>query len=321
MTKSPALLCIKHSIASALPKDGAAPEWIVVFPSLGEIETRDGRFFTIDGDALCAAFAKDGIDLPIDVMHETDTALRNGRRADAVGWIDELRVRAGALEAHVAWNEEGKSLLAAKKYRFTSPSFFHDAAGNALWVKAVSLVTSPALANQPALASSQNLKAVEPPMNAIAAALGLSEDANETSCLSALQAKLALAVPKDVHEAALASLAATRTELDTIKAAARKEKIDALLEGALKARKILPADKDHYEALCATDAGFETVGKLIGSKAEQLAPSGLDSRKQPESGNALSAVQLAAAANKLVASGQAVSIADAMTMVTSTKGA
>jgi phage I-like protein len=318
MTKSSRLIAL-HAIASALPKDGSAPEWLVVFPALGKIDTRDGRTFDVDGETLLAAFRQDGIDLPLDVMHQTDTALASGGRADAVGWIDELRIRAGALEAHVVWNDEGKALLAAKKYRFTSPSFFHDSAKRVTRLKAIALVTSPALANQPALAASHQQS--EPPMKTIATALGLSEDANETSCLSALQARLANSIPKDVHEATLATLAAARGELDGIKTAARKEKVDVLIEGALKAKKILPAEKDHYAALCASDAGFDTVAKLLGGKTELLAASGLDARRAPEGDTGMSAVQLAAEANKLVASGAAVCIADAMTMVTSRKAA
>ena len=158
-------------------------------------------------------------------------------------------------------------------------------------------------------------------MKSIAAALGLSEDANETSCLSALQARLAASIPKDVHEAALANLATARGELENIKTAARKEKVESLIEAALKAKKIAPGEKDHYTALCATDAGFETVAKLLDGKTAMLGASGLDGKKTPESETALSATQLAAEANKLVASGAAVCIADAMTIVTSRKAA
>jgi hypothetical protein len=35
-----------------------------------------------------------------------------------------------------------------------------------------------------------------------------------------------------------------------------KGKVDELIEGALKAKKITPAQRQHYETLCATDEGL-----------------------------------------------------------------
>lgn len=316
MTHRPQDTLYSHSVcAAALPRDGAAPEWITIFPKTGRIATRDNRAFSVDGDALLGAFAADAIDVPVDVMHQTDTALATGGRADAVGWIVELRLREGALEGRVDWNEEGRALLAARKYRFTSPSFFHDSANRATRLKAVALVTAPALGNQPALASLQPAQS-ETSMKLIAATLGLSEDANETSCLAALKARLDAAVPKVVHDETLANLTAAAAELGAIKAAGRKARIDALIDGALKARKITPAERAHYEALCATDEGLASVEKLIAAKPALLAGSALDERRAPEADARMDAALLAAQANKLVADGRASDIAEAMTLIT-----
>jgi phage I-like protein len=309
-------------LGAKLPRgESGAPEWVTVFPRLGAFSTRDGRSYIADGAALLAAFAADAIDVPVDVMHQTDTAMTTGGRADAVGWIVELRVRGDALEARVDWNDEGRALLAAKKYRYVSPSFYHDAQGRAQRLKALSLVNAPAIAAQPALASAQNQNQPEPPMKDIAAVLGLNAEASEAACLAALNARLAASVPKDVHDAALASLAAAKSELDAVKAADRKAKVEALIEGALSAKKIMPAEKDHFVALCATDDGFAAVAKLIETKPAFLAASGLDQRPAPQAGEALDPVLLAAQANKLVADGGASDIAEAVTLLTSKKAA
>jgi phage I-like protein len=142
------------SIAAELPESGSAPpEWITIFPTLGDVRTRDGRSFVVDGAELVKAFEASGIDIPIDVNHSTDNAAPRGERSDAVGWISRLRVEAGALQGKVEWLDEGRALLARRAYRYVSPSFAHKPDGRATWLKAVSLVNVPALADQSALAA------------------------------------------------------------------------------------------------------------------------------------------------------------------------
>lgn len=38
-----------------LPKSGAAPEWITIFPKIGPIQTRDQRNFVVDADTIMSA--------------------------------------------------------------------------------------------------------------------------------------------------------------------------------------------------------------------------------------------------------------------------
>jgi len=291
------------SIAAPLPSGGGVPEWITIFPQLGKITARDGRSFTIDGAALLAAFRADGIDIPVDEMHQTDTAMASGGAARAVGWINDLRIQDGKLEGHVDWTATGKALLAARAYRYTSPSFYDTPQR----LRAVALVTAPALGNQPALAAAN--PSPESSMKSIATFLGLQEDANEASCLSALTTRMTGMVPKTVLDETVTKLAAATAELDALKSSARGDKVNALIEGALKAKKIIPAEKDHFVALCATDAGLESVEKLFASKPALLAASDLDNRTQPEPGAQVKAEQLAAKASKLVADARAAGVA------------
>lgn len=305
------------AVLAALPA-GEAPEWVTVFPGLGDVACRDGRRFQVDGAKLIAAFAADAIDLPIDISHATDVKAPLGERADAVGWVKELKVDGAALRARVEWTDEGKGLIASKKYRYTSPSFWHEG-GRATGLRAVSLVNSPALGNQPALAASQPDQ--ENPMKTIATALGLAADANEAACLATLTEKLQGAIPKAVHEKAVADLAAATAQLAAIQKNARDAKVEAMLDGALKAKKLLPAEKDHFVALCATEEGLASVEKLIAARGVQLPASGLDERKTPQGSDQRSAAQLAADAGKIVADararGETMSIADAMTQIQS----
>lgn len=142
------------SQAAPLPESASGPpEWITIFPSLGDVKTRDGRSYRVDGAEIIRAFEASRLDIPIDVNHSTDTAAPRGERSDAVGWISRLRVEAGALQGKVEWSDEGRALLARRAYRYVSPSFMHKQDGRATWIKAVSLVNVPALAHQPALAA------------------------------------------------------------------------------------------------------------------------------------------------------------------------
>ncbi|TDX60774.1 Mu-like prophage I protein [Methylosinus sp. sav-2] len=142
------------SVVAPLPESAAEPpEWITIFPALGDVKTRDNRSYSVDGAALIRAFEASKLDIPIDINHATDNAAARGERSDAVGWISGLRIEGGALQGKVEWLDEGRNLLAKRAYRYVSPSFMHTPDGRATWVKAVSLVNAPALANQPALAA------------------------------------------------------------------------------------------------------------------------------------------------------------------------
>ncbi|WP_424361805.1 phage protease [Methylocystis parvus] len=148
------------AIDAPLPKNGSAPEWITIFPKIGQIKTRDGRSYTVDAEAIMRAFEADGLELPIDLNHATDTAMAQGMGAPAVGWITALKIERGALRGKVDWGAKGKEALAAREYRYVSPSFWHTAEGDGnktTRLKAVALVTAPALGQQQALASAQGV--------------------------------------------------------------------------------------------------------------------------------------------------------------------
>ena len=301
MTKKPQAEFAIHALAAALPETGdAPPEWITIFAKAGRVETRDGRSYDVDPQQLLSRFNADAVDLPIDVNHATHHAALTGSRADAVGWIKELRVESGALQGRVDWLDEGKALLAAKKYRFVSPDFFHTPDKKPTWLRSVALVTAPALGNQKALAAASSQEIV---MKDLAIALGVTADASETAMLAALNGSF---VSRAVHDEAIAKLTAANAELTTIKDAARKAEIDTLLDRAVKEKKILPAQKEHYAGLCATDAGLTSVKALLAATAPVLGGSGLDERKTPEGDGAMPApALLAAEAHKMVDDGKA----------------
>lgn len=280
--------------AYAADPDAAAakrgPEWIKIAPR-GRFTARDGRSFEIDPELLVSRFAADGVDLPIDIDHATVKKAMFGEAAPAVGWISELQARADGLYGRVGWLDEGLRVLSARTHRYVSPTLKTDEAGKAYWLHSAALVAAPA-ASMPAVASATltttTLKTEPPMLKAIAAALGLTEDAAEASCLSAI-ASLKGRIDPAIHNQALEQIRTLTTQIETGRAAQHQAKVETLLEDALKARKIAPAQRDSYAALCATPEGFAEVEKLFGTLGAGLAPSGLDSRLPPETTATLSA--------------------------------
>ncbi|RAI28573.1 hypothetical protein CH338_29240, partial [Rhodoplanes elegans] len=149
--------------------------------------------------------------------------------------------------------------------------------------------------------------------------------ADEAACLAAigtLQAERTAAagkVDKAVHDQALATLSAAQAQLAALQAADRKTRVDAVIEGALKAKKILPAQRDHYVALCASDDGLAAVEKLLAATPAGLQASGLDAQGAPDTDAATDPAALAAQATayqrKLADAGQTISYADAVVAV------
>jgi phage I-like protein len=277
------------------------PEWIKIAPR-GTVTTRDGRNYRFEPETLAARFAADGVKVPVDIDHAVALSAATGAGGTAVGWADELQARDDGLYARIDWLAPGIETLSARTRRYVSPAFKHTSDGTATWIHSIALVAAPAL-SLPAIASAgAPVTTKEASMKSIALALGLAETADEAACLAAITTLSAGKVDKAVHDQALANLAAANTQLAaaTAKLAERdqadhKAKVDAALEGALKDRKILPAQREQYAALCATSEGLAQVTALLAATPAGLQPSGLDDKK-PASGGALSESDLATCA-------------------------
>jgi phage I-like protein len=296
---------VVHALAAQLPAESDAPSWVTLFPTVGKVETRDGRIYEVDPARIIATFRADGLELPVDVNHATDLAAWTGARADAVGWIKDLRLADGALQARVEWLDEGRALLAAKKYKYGSPSFMAAPAADGAprpveRLRAWALVTAPALARQTALANLSPHPAKDPSMKTIAEALGLAGGATEADCLAALNERLTGSVARAVHERALADLTSATDRLSAIEGERRAEKVSRVLDDALAAKKLTPAERPAFEALCATDAGLSQVEALLKARPELLAASWLGNQPPPDGDQLVDLVTLSTQARKLV---------------------
>jgi phage I-like protein len=105
---------------SAKGNEAPWPEWIRILPR-GKVELVDYRDpFEVDEAALAemvAEFRSRGVDLVIDYEHQS----LQGDRAPAAGWIKELEARDDGLWGRVEWTAQAREYLRQKEYRYFSP--------------------------------------------------------------------------------------------------------------------------------------------------------------------------------------------------------
>lgn len=102
-----------------------------------------------------AVYTRAGVDLPIDLEHESlDIPLRSDSR-DARGWF-KLEIRNGELWAvNVRWTPDGARRLSEKTQRYISPAFYTDEEGRVVELINVALCAMPATYEAPPLVASK----------------------------------------------------------------------------------------------------------------------------------------------------------------------
>lgn len=181
------LVAANQAVCAAEIPDGA-PEEIQLMP-LGDIQARDGRRWHLkNAAAVVAASSPKGIDLVIDYNHQTDLVNKTGHEAPAAGWIKKLMVRADGIWARVEWTPKAKEHLANREYRYISPTFlFEKKTGVVQRILRAALTNDPAL-HLKALASQDNEEdKMEELLKALAALLGLAEDADREKAITAVK--------------------------------------------------------------------------------------------------------------------------------------
>lgn len=121
----------------------------------GDFRARDGRpvecaAWHMDAtiaDVLIAAAAARDVPYCIDYEHQTLNAATNGQPAPAAAWFKTLEWRAGdgLYAVDVEWTERAAAMIAAKEYRYLSPVFGYDKAGNVEFLLNAALTNNPAL--------------------------------------------------------------------------------------------------------------------------------------------------------------------------------
>jgi len=262
--------------------DASAPEWIELLPA-GVFYGRDGRgpFRLDDPDAVIESTdaLQMNAGLPIDYDHATDFGAPEGRPAPAAGWIRELAVRAGSLWGRVEWTARAADSIVAREYRYVSPVFqFDPATGIVTRLLRAGLTNNPNLhltaiaAAETAAAANAKDEKMELPtkdLQELREMLGLDADASGADVVAKVRELRAASEATGVaigahandpgHYVAIAEFERALTELNALKAERSRERAAHTVEDAIRAGKIVPAQRDWAIAYCAADArGFES---------------------------------------------------------------
>jgi len=301
----------RSSTASAacrvLAPADSLPEWIELLPA-GPVVGRDGReWINDDPQGVVDRFVAMQMHLPIDIEHSTELKGVNGDPAPAVGWIEEMAVREGAVWARVSWNDEGAKLLRERKYRYFSPVFTfgkprHD----------IHQVTSVGLTNQPNLrVAALNRQQEQSEMSLsklIAQALELADDATEQDAVTAInrlkndhQTALNRAdnpsldkyVPRADYDAAINRASEAETRLQSLQHEQLEREIESEIDAALAAGKITPATVDYHKAQCRAEGGLERFREYVAAAPEIGGDAGIAAVAAGKQSDALTEDELA----------------------------
>lgn len=282
----------------AFELSGSAPEWVQLLPA-GTFAGRDGRgpYHNPDPEEVIrltrgwmSSAALDA--LPIDYGHAMEG--EDASAALAAGWITDLEARSGEVWGKVAWTTEGERRVTGREYRYLSPVFAHPREGEkrVLFIQRAGLTNLPNLIMQSVNSSQASTQENDVDLlKRIAAALGLSEQADEATVLarcSSLQgaqagltkvaASVDLAASATADEIVTAVQAASRpdparyvpidqfTQVSQALQVAQKKEGAAAVDQLIRDGKLAPAQRDWAISYHAQDAkGFEayTAGLAV----------------------------------------------------------
>lgn len=140
---------LRRAINTVSLAPGGSPQWVQLLPA-GTFAGRDGAgpYHMADPQAVIDATlaAASGADLPVDYDHQTLWSRENGQAAPAAGWIKDYQARPdGSIWGLVEWTQAAAARLADQQYRYLSPVFWHDPAGNVIRLEHAALTNTPNL--------------------------------------------------------------------------------------------------------------------------------------------------------------------------------
>lgn len=105
------------------------------------------------GRQIAAALNQRSIDLVVDYEHATLKAQESGDPAPASGWLKPAGFQyvdgVGLCSTQFEWTEKAKGYIEAKEYKYTSPVFFYNQAGEILGLHSFALTNTPNLDTLP----------------------------------------------------------------------------------------------------------------------------------------------------------------------------
>jgi phage I-like protein len=286
------------------------PDWILLLPA-GRVELVDRPDpLQLDPESLAAlvgAFRSRGVDLVIDYEHQS----LQGRPAPAAGWIKDLEARTDGLWARVEWTPQAREYLRNREYRYFSPVLQLDPESRKpRALLQVGLTNVPAIKRLPPLVAKWEAPARPGEKEAVAVPQRITQEKKTRKGGEVEKLKLIMGLPPEMDEQTLwgkvlevwQSLAATlklpeeatasqilqavkalqmevdrlqgvEEELRTQKSQAAAETTARVVEEAMKAGKIAPAQKSWALEYYRQDpGGFQTFV----ARAPQLVPTRME---------------------------------------------
>ena len=250
--------------------DGAVKTEFTAIPFGDPIKGRDGRIWRMKGAdhatrVLAATLANlGGVDMALNYDHQPELAVASGAggTAPASGWVKAMRVSDQGIHVTVEWTPKAAAALAAREYRYISPSFqFDKVSGDVTRLNNIALTNNPNF-DLPALAHAEQrqsgeadpMKTIALAVTALCAALALKpEDLDEAKVLAAIDQ---LKSGKDGAETSLAAVRAGLGVADDADQATVLASLDTVKKaGAPDPAKFVP--KQGYDDLAARLAKIE----------------------------------------------------------------
>lgn len=283
-------------------------QWVHLVPA-GTTTGRDGRGpYQLDAQAVTAAFAQHGADLPVDYEHQSLGAVAKSGPVPAAGWITAVEPRADGLWGRVAWTAQAAQLLHDRAYRYLSAVFDHLPDGRVIKLRGAGLVHSPnlpiqAAASQVVAGAGASISSTNPTaaqtaaqgqtmtieeLKAQVAAL-TQQLADAQAATTVAQAALvaaqtaappaaqsAQATPNPAQWVPMGQYQAVTAQLASLQNNQATGAVQAAVTAAMSAGKVAPAQKDWATAYAAQDIkGFEAfvaASPVIVSAQAQAVP-------------------------------------------------
>lgn len=256
-----------------------APDRLVLVPAAGSFSGIDGRtFINSNPQRIIERWKKTGHDIPVDIEHATELRGPQGLSAPAVGWISDLVVdQNGGIIGTVSWTEEGKELIASRKYRYFSPAYLVDRSTKEIaGIRSIGLTNVPNL-GVPSLNSEGNEEGedMEKDLKVICNSLGIAEGATEAEVvteINSLRSRLAAAETK---------AAEAERKIKEQEEAAFKAELNSAVEKGVEDGKIAPAQKEFFLTSINSQEALDSFKAMLG-KSPRLIEDGETVTGRPE---------------------------------------
>ena len=256
-----------------------APDRLVLVPVAGSFSGIDGRtFINSNPQRIIERWKKTGHDIPVDIEHATELRGPQGLSAPAVGWITDLVVdQNGGIVGSVSWTEEGKELIASRKYRYFSPAYLVDRNTKEIaGIRSIGLTNVPNL-GVPSLNSEGNEEGedMEKDLKVICNSLGIAEGATEAEVvteINSLRSRLAAAETK---------AAEAERKIREQEEAAFEAELNSAVEKGVEDGKIAPAQKEFFLTSINSQEALDSFKAMLG-KSPRLIEDGETVTGKPE---------------------------------------